>query len=173
MADFAGLHRWERFAPDIGDNRQRPEGERLWLEIKSSMTRLELVAFDAALKALHVARSVRVEQYLAALKAHAAGGEKPDDDTYRADLEALVEKGYAAALAPAVRLVGRHTLSGKPCETLEQYLAAVAELSDGYNILELAAAVRDANTVGGSTQLFSSRRSGGWVGTHALRSAEE
>ena len=71
------------------------------------------------------------------------------------------------------RLVGKHTLSGAPVATLAEYVAAISALSDGYNVLELVAAVKEANSVGGSTELFSGRRSGGWVGTLAPSSAED
>ena len=172
MPDFSVLHRWERFAPDLGDNRQRPDGDRLWLEVKSSMTRAELVAFDRGFKELHLARTARLEQYMSDLKADGADREALKV-AYESEVDALVTKGYTDALSPVVRLVGRHTLSGAPVSTLGEYLGAVAGLSDGYNILELAAAVKDANSVGGSTQLFSGRRSGGWAGTADPNSAED
>ena len=173
MADFGALSRWEKFAPDIGDNRQRPAGERLWLEIKSSMTRLELIAFERALKDTQTARRERAEAYVAALRAVKDGGPPPDADAYQADMESAMLTGYLAALSPACRLVGTHTLGGSPVATLAEYVAAVATLSDGYNLLELPAAVKDANSVGGATQLFSERRSGGWAGTPAPSSAED
>lgn len=161
MADFSALHRWEKFAPDIGDNRARPESDRLWLEVKSSMTRVELQAFDRALKELHQGRASEVEKHFAAVKAD----EAPDVAAFHARLETLVVDGYETALSTCVRLVGRHTIGGKPVTTLREYIVVVLDLSDGYNLLELPAAVRDANSVGGSTQLFSGRRSGGWAGT--------
>ena len=168
MADIDGLHRWERFAPDVGDNRQRPETGRLWLEIKSSATRLELLAFERALKELHRLRAAKVKEYLATAHSETATAE-----AFTNDLEAIVLAGYAAALEPMARLVGKHTLSGAPVATLAEYVAAISALSDGYNVLELVAAVKEANSVGGSTELFSGRRSGGWVGTLAPSSAED
>lgn len=174
MASFETLHRWEKFAPDIGDNRQRPDGDRLWLEVKSSMTRVELQAFDRAIKELHVARGVEVEKHLRAMKeARESGSEAPDVPGFESRLMGIIQDGYDAALCPCVRLVGRHTIAGKPVTTLREYIDFVSELSDGYNLLELSAAVRDANSVGGSTELFSGRRSGGWAGTAALSSAED
>lgn len=171
MADLSILHRWERFAPDIGNNRQLPEADRLWLEVKSSMTRAELIAFNQRLADLHRERGALVEKQLKALERN--DGTAAAQADFEANLEALVVAGYTAALSEVARVVGRNTLGGAPCNTLEEYLAAVHQLADGFNVLELVAAVKDANSVGGSTQLFSGRRSGGWAGTRAQSAAED
>lgn len=37
------MKRWERYAPDIGNNRELPDGERLELEVRTRLSRDELV----------------------------------------------------------------------------------------------------------------------------------
>jgi hypothetical protein len=156
MANLASLQRWEKYAPDVGNNRSLPEAERLYVDVCCSLSRLELQAFDAKLQEMHRQRLARAEK---------------GDGTGEEDLNALLVDGYGGALESIVRLVGTHTLGGKPVTTLREYVQAVAPLADGYAVLELVAVVREANSVGGAMQLFSGRRSGGWAGTPVPASA--
>lgn len=40
--------RWERYVPDLGDNRELPEGERLELEVATGLTSAEMQALAEA-----------------------------------------------------------------------------------------------------------------------------
>ena len=50
MADLKRTHRWERYAPDIGDNREQPDGQRLELEVASSLTHEQFAEWESALR---------------------------------------------------------------------------------------------------------------------------
>jgi hypothetical protein len=173
MAEIGFLHRWERYAPDLGDNRQRANSERLWIEVKSSMTRAELDAFNQSIVALHRERGERLGQHMKAVHDLEPTEAKAKTDAFLEELLQFVADSYVAALRPCVRLVGRHTLGGKPCESLDQYIAILLPLSDAFNIIELLDVVKAANSVSGTTALFSERRSGGWVGTPRQTAAED
>ena len=51
MADLKLLQRWVAFVPDLGNNRSLPPDEQLVLEVASSLTREELMAFRDAINA--------------------------------------------------------------------------------------------------------------------------
>jgi hypothetical protein len=134
MADLKRTHRWERYAPDIGDNREQPDGQRLELEVASSLTHEQFAGFESALRACL--------------------------DEAKADTGSLTER-LAAVFAPYVRLVGVHTIDGKPVTNLAEYVAVVSTLCGVYNLKELTQAVRDFNSSEGTSELFSVRHSGG------------
>jgi len=146
MADLKRTYRWERYTPDLGDNREQPEGQRLELDVASALTGEQLAQYDAAVRdAFEAAKQTPVE------------------------LPALL----AAAFAPYVRLVGSHTVEGKPVTNLGEYLGVVTSLSGVYNLRELAQVVRDFNSVGGTGELFSQRHSGGLRTTRAGSAAPQ
>lgn len=134
MANLTRTFRWERFTPDIGDNLELSEGQRLELEVASGLTGAQLAAHSAALTA-------------------AFEGAREAPETLPGRL--------AEAFAPYVRVVGTHTVDGQPVASLADYLTVVAGLSGVFNLSELAAAVRRYNSVEGTAELFSARRSGG------------
>ena len=142
MANLTRLFRWERFAPNIGDNLELPEEERLHLEVASGLTREQMLNLSAAVKAV--------------------------DWTDRA----TVARQYAELYAPYVRLVGKHTVDGAPLETLEQLFALALTQADAglYVLREVMVTLMEFNSLEGSLKLFSARRSGGGPGT-ASRSA--
>ena len=144
MANLTRAYRWERFAPDIGDNLSLPEGQRLELEVASGLTGEQLRAHrDAITGAFESAR------------------ETP---------EKLPEL-LAAALSPVVRLVGSHTVDGKPVTTLAEYLGVVFSLSGVYNLREVTQTVLDFNSIEGTSRLFFARHSGGSPTTSARSAA--
>ena len=51
MADLKLLQRWVAFVPDLGNNRSLPPDQQLVLEVASSLTREELMAFRDAINA--------------------------------------------------------------------------------------------------------------------------
>ena len=138
MAELSCLNRWERFVPDLGDNRTllRP----FYLEVASGLPRVQLEAFtDALAKVL----------------------ESSPTATEREKVEA-----WAAAFAPYVRF-GREplVLAGKPIAGLADYFEALFSMSGSYNHLELGHVVRDFNSFEGTRRLFFERLSGGLAGT--------
>lgn len=77
-----------------------------------------------------------------------------------------------SVLGKYVRLKGSHTIDGAQVTNLRQYLDAVACFADGYPLLEMMRVVFEANDFGGRDELFSARRSGGWVSTRLRVAAE-
>lgn len=142
MANLTRTYRWERFAPDIGDNLELPEGERLELEVASGLTGEQLAAHLDALR------------------------------TSTADVEpAALPEAFSKVLSPYVRLVGSHTIDGRPVTTLQEYLGVVMSMAGIYNVRELASVVSQFNSVEGTSELFSKRRSGGSRTTRAPSAA--
>ncbi len=139
MAELSHLNRWERFSPDIGDNRSLKAP--FYLEVASGLPRVQLEAFSEGLTA-------------AVEEAAAAGSEREKAEV------------YAKAFAPYVRM-GREPLciGGKAYPTLADYLELITSMAGSYNHLELGHAVRDFNSVAGTRRLFFERLSGGSTGT--------
>jgi adenylosuccinate lyase len=50
MASLDTLHRWTKFAPDIGNNRDLPAGEQLLLEVAAGLPKTALTALADALR---------------------------------------------------------------------------------------------------------------------------
>lgn len=142
-------NRWERYVPDLGENRSLAEADRLELELASGLTAEEL-------------SSLR-EQMAEAVEVGAAGGGR-----------AKVAAAFATALEGRVRLRGGpHVLDGREVKTLAEYLDVVATIADGYSLYEVGTALIEANVFGGRDELFSQRRSGGWVSTRSQLAAKD
>jgi len=142
MATLTRRTRWEPYAPNLGDNLELPEAERLTLEVATGLTKQQLIDLGAATRELKWG----------------------DGDALLANFTAL--------LGPYVRVVGEHTIEGKPVTTLAELLALVVESPSAasYFLLEVTGQLMEANSVSGGLRLFSSRRSGGGA-TTAGRSA--
>lgn len=140
MANLTRTWRWETFEPDFGDNLSLPEGQRLQFEIASGISPAQFRAVgDAIASASKVA---------------------PGED------EKAITQRWADALAPVVRLVppplGQlHTVEGRTIASMSDYVAVLMEQAGIYNLKELTEAVREFNSVEGTSRLFSQRRSGG------------
>jgi len=143
VATLTRLWQWQKFVPDLGDNKEQPSP--FYLEVAAGLTVGERQALAATL----------------------AGALAPLSETedYEAGV-ALFAKQAAEALAPFVRL-GKEPLEagGKPIDSLEAYLGLVARLPGLLHWGELTEAVRTANSLEGLQALFSERRSGGSGGT--------
>lgn len=137
MANLTRAWRWERFAPDLGDNLSLPEGDRLYLEVASGLTAARLAEFHAALRDV------------------------------KSDAADTLDPSWLACFEPVVRLVGEHTIDGKPVKTLAEYLQLVVSTTGVYNLSELVAVVNEYNSVSGTSALFSRRHSGGLLSTRA------
>lgn len=139
MANLTRTHRWARYVPDLGDNREleRP----FFLRVASGLTLEELAAFEQQLVDLGM-----------------IGGEGV----------ATFANRLAAWLQPYV-LMGEEPLSvkGQPVASLAEYLALTLSVAGHDALIELFTVVRDYNSVGPKAQLFSGPPSGG-NGTTAL-----
>lgn len=146
MANFDRQHSFRKWAPDIGDNRERAE-PGLWFEIATGLSAAQVKAALA-----RVARSIDDMQ--------------GKDDV--AEVKAIQAAAYGEALAPYVRVVGGpHSVAGMPLESLEHYIGIVQKQADfGSTALnDLLGAVRQFNSFSGPDELFLLRRSGGLAST--------
>lgn len=139
MANLTRAWRWERFAPDLGDNLSLPEGERLYLEVASGLSGEQLAAFHATLRDMKIAGESVAE----------------------------VVAAWAGVFSPVVRLVGEHTIEGRDVKSLGDYLRLLAESNGVYNLTEMVSIVTEFNSVSGTSALFSRRHSGGVLSTRA------
>lgn len=143
MANLETLIRYQRFAPDLGANRELEKP--FFVELAVGMTKLQLKALADTVDTVDE-------------KATGMG-----DEEY---LEHAVKK-MADALAPYVKM-GTEPLvvNGKRIETLSELLTLYATLASGpAAMLELSTALRWFNSIGGATALFFERLSGGSVST--------
>lgn len=133
MANLTRRTRWAPYAPNLGDNLELPEAERLTLEVATGLTKQQLLDFSAATRELKWG-----------------------------DGEALLAN-FTALLEPYVRVVGEHTIEGMPVKTLAELLALVVESPSAasYFLMEAMGQLMEANSISGGLRLFSLRRSGG------------
>lgn len=71
--------RWERYVPDLGDNRELPEGQRLELEVATGLTAAEMQALAEATRAVTgddaiAALGAVLEPYVRVRGAHTING---------------------------------------------------------------------------------------------------
>lgn len=140
MADITRTYRWEKFAPDLGNNLELEEAKRFYLEIASGLPPARLVQFEEdigkAAKAENVAESAAL---------------------------------YTAAMNGLVRVVGENTIAGTPVNTIKDYVALLIgtpETSvDLFNLIEVTVALREFNSLTGQARLFWRRHSGGLLST--------
>lgn len=144
MATLTRRTRWEPYAPNLGDNLELPEAERLTLEVATGLTKQQLLDLGAATRELKWG-----------------------------DGETLLTN-FVNLLGPYVRVVGTHTIEGKPVTTLAELLALVVESpsASSYFLLEVTGQLMEANSVSGGLRLFSLRRSGGGATTAAQSAAK-
>lgn len=154
MANLDNLIRWQEFKPDIGENRR--DKRPFYVLLAVGLSKLELQRLVDSLEALKPKPP--------------AEGEAPvsEEDAANAAAEKL-----AAALAPFVKLGDEPlTVGGEPIDTLPKLLKLYARLpAGGAAAVELAWALRYFNGVGGQSELFFERLSGGIAGTGQDRRA--
>lgn len=136
MADITRTYRWEKFAPDLGNNLDLPEDKRFNLEIASGLPPARLVQFEEDI----------------------GKAAKADNVVESAVL-------YTAAMEGLVRVVGENTIAGIQVNTLKDYVALLMgtpETSvDLFNLIEVTVALREFNSLTGQARLFWRRHSGG------------
>lgn len=136
MANLTRTWRWERFDPDLGENRSLPEAQRFSLEVASGLTAAQLQDVFKAIASV----------------SEAAEGDVPA--VYSQALETVVR----VKAPPPGQL---HTIAGKPIATLKDYIDVILGMAGVYNVRELALAVREFNSISGTERLFWARQSGG------------
>lgn len=139
MPDLKRLWSWARFEPSIGDNLELPVGKRFFLELAVGLTKVELDAWQADLKA--------------------AVEDKPDA-TFHGRLARAYERFVRLGSEPL-------SLNGQPIATLEEYFAALWEQPGAFLLQELGQQLVWLNSFDGARGLFSVRHSGGSISTGA------
>lgn len=161
MPTLERLFRWERFEPDLGNNRELPPKARFYVEIAVGLTKERLrdlgekwVAAWPNPKAIEVA--VVVDEVVAT---DLTPAEPLPLGPPRAER-------LAAVFANIIRM-GKEPLSfeGKPITTLAEYFELCGTLSNVLNLIELQRALIEANGVTGMQELFFERLSGGFTST--------
>lgn len=166
MANLDNVFSWERWAPNIGDNRTRAGGPVLWLQLATGLTAAQLAGMKTRwggiakvpLELPPVVPDELPEARAAAIDATFT--------TFKAGVRAVV----VGALGDLVRVEGGpHTVAGKPLATLEDYVGLIQERADmGFPALgELRGALERFNSMEGPDELFSRRSSGGARSTDA------
>lgn len=161
-----GLKKWVRYIPDIGDNRE--QSEPLALEVCTGLTRAELSAWRDAIseaKAPLAKEAQRLSEEVGAGRVTSEAAFAALDEATKASNDSTV-----AVISQHVRLVGKHTIGGRPVETLADYVGVVSELAGGDALRELLAVVPRLNTLTEEDAVFYARLSGG-LATTPRRSA--
>lgn len=146
MPSFDHAWRWVRLEPELGDNRKLPEAKRFFLEVAAGLTKDQMQALFEGLAEKTKTRNVE--------------GKEMEDifREYAADL--------AAAFGPFVRMGSEPLrINGAEVKTLADYFGVGVRQKAQPIITELFAAVRTANSVEGTRELFSGRHSGGFTFT--------
>lgn len=141
MAELKRRTRWKKWAPDLGENRDLPDGPALYLELAVDLTAEQLS--EAA---------ERIRQW-------DAEGAATVREVYE-----RIGVAYTAALTPYVRVHGGpHTVDGETLATLADYVRLVQRAASGGSdqLKELMAALSSFNSIKGPDELFSLPRSGG------------
>jgi|GEM_PF-7118872 len=136
MPDLSRLHRWEKYVPNLGENRSLENP--FYLEIASSLSKQEYTDF--------MDRWGRVKEKLS---------ESEEDPAKAAE-------AFVWIVGDTVRL-GSEPLSiqGKPITDLKSYFEAVLGLAGTYNIHEMLGVIARFNSVEGTRELFYEQASGG------------
>lgn len=161
-----GLKKWVRYVPDIGDNRE--QAEPLTLEVCTGLTRMELSAWRDAISEAKAPLAKEAQR----LSEEVGAGRMESGAAFAALEEATTASNVATVgiIAQYVRLVGKHTIDGRPVETLADYVGIVSELAGGDALKELLAVVPRLNTLSEEDAVFYARLSGG-LATTSRRSA--
>jgi hypothetical protein len=153
MANLDNLIRWQEFKPDLGENRRLKKPFHVLLAV--GLSKLDLQRLMDSLEALKQKPPEEGE-------AQTSAPELSEEQAANAAAEKL-----AAALAPFVKLGSEPlTVNGEAIDTLAKLLKLYAQLpAGGAATLELAWALRYFNGIGGQSELFFERLSGGVAGT--------
>jgi len=151
MANLKRTYRWEKWAPNLGDNRELPEAERLHLELATGLTAAKLSEVAKAL------RLVAEEKFQAPAKDTPAESLEAAVRSAADDMLARQRRVIVAALSDVVRVRGGpHHVDGKVLTSLEDYVALAQGFADAGLLLltELREALWAFNSVEGPDELF-------------------
>lgn len=185
MPNLTRTHRWEPFAPNLGNNLELPPEEQFELEVAAGLTKVEVDDFERRVNSPQadveaVGSPLRAEKDRIEALIAVAG---PTDETNAAKAAYLVKldealrgelvNHFEKVLTPVMRLGTRPlTVNGTPIATLRGYLELVVQAAEAiYHLREAAQAVRWVNTMEGSKALFSERLSGGGFSTRGPKTA--
>ena len=171
MANFETLHSWERWAPNIGDNRKR-EAPALFLELATGLTAAQLAGVGKRIGDLSKVADPAFETPEGSTAEERSAAFDAEMARFLADVRAV----YVDALGPFVRVEGGpHSVAGQPLATLCDYVALVQQRADlGFPALkELQSALTKFNSFEGPDELFSLRSSGGARSTDAQSTAKD
>lgn len=150
------LFHWERFEPNIGDNRRLPADQRFFVEVACGLSKVELKAAKRALDFTNLSPNIAD----CTVKAQET---KAEDETAEEALErvvfdamnALSADRLADGWAPFFRMGNTPlTINSKAITNLREYLHCIIQQPGRYNIIELAKVLSRLNSVEGSRELF-------------------
>lgn len=134
--------RWERYIPDLGDNRQQPEAQRLELEVASGLTTAQMQGLSESLQ------------------------KQPEEGQTQLDILAAALSPFVRLRG------GPHTINGEKVESLADYFRAIYALGDKFHVHEVTRTLQLANSLTEDDEVFSRRQSGGWVSTQRRAAAK-
>jgi hypothetical protein len=151
MANLDNLIRWQKFLPDLGENRSLKKPFYVLLAV--GLSKLDLQRLMDSLDALKPKPP--------------AEGDAPAPEVSEEQAANEAAEKLAAALAPFVKLGSEPlVVNGENIDSLAKLLKLYAQLpAGGAATLELAWALRYFNGIGGQSELFFERLSGGVAGT--------
>ncbi len=158
MAQFEKAFHFERFVPNLGNNRALPPHDQLALLLATGMTKVDLIAFGKGLSEAFKAEPLEPPAAGLTPEAHAEALA-----TLRLDRRSEV---LAEQWAPYAKLErGGHSIEGRAVSTLRDYVRALGEQRGMYGILELRTEVQRLNSIEGTAALFSDAPSGSSAST--------
>jgi hypothetical protein len=142
MANLNSAVRWERWVPNVGDNRKLKPYEQLSFLIAVGISTTESLSLLAGLD---------LEQ------SQPVPGETPEQRAERvAAREAKTLDQLAVSLGRFAKLTGTHTIDGKTITNLREYMGAVP-IEVAFDVVRV---IKYWNTMQGADELFFARSSG-------------
>lgn len=150
------LFHWERFEPNIGDNRALPVDQRFFLEVACGLSKVEMKQAKRAIDFTSLSPNVAECTAL-------AQESKAEDETHAEALERVVFEQVNELSALKIsdgwsRFFRMGTVSltidGKPIENLLGYMRCIIQQEGRYNVIEMAKTLARLNSVEGSRELF-------------------
>jgi hypothetical protein len=170
MANLDSIHTWERWAPNIGDNRKRTP-PALFLELATGLTAAQLAGVGAKLREL-TKLQLAFPDSAELTPEQVEAGRREAVEAFKAAVRGV----WVEALGAHVRVEGGpHTVQGQPLATLDDYVKLVQQRADfGFAALQaLREALDSFNGFEGPDELFSPRSSGGARSTERQSAAKD
>ncbi len=159
MANFERLFHFEKFVPNLGNNRELLT-DQLTLDLAVGLTKVQLRAFARGPKEANEAPAGSLSVDEAQLQ-----GSALELARIRLQNEAFKTK-LAELWGPYVKMgPGNHSVEGVPITSLRDYLSLVVDQPGIFNLIELREEVMRLNSVEGTRALFSDAPAGGSTST--------